>query len=196
MRFNLMQKKKQSMRAVLSVSVIILLITAGVGGCSGDNAVKKDEKAVAGSSPAKKDPRNKSDVVMKRLDGSSARVSDYSDKLLFVTFFATWNLDSREMIPIIKVLQSKFSRKVTFLGISVNSKSPAVIRGFVVSNSINFGIMIDGEKTANAFGGAQKLPTTYILLKDGTIVTKIEGLYREKKFEDILRSVLIKSRGL
>ena len=188
-----MPGKSGSIRVYLSVSAMIILLSAAIGGCSGDNAGNKDEKAAAESPhPAEIDPRNKSNVVLKRLDGSTAHVSDYSDKLLFVTFFATWNLDSRAMIPIINKLQSRFSRKVTFLGISVDSKSPAVIRNFVVGHSINFEVMIDGERTANAFGGAGKLPTTYILLRDGTVITKIEGLQREKKYEDALRYIFNK----
>ncbi|MBN2184981.1 MAG: TlpA family protein disulfide reductase [Candidatus Krumholzibacteriota bacterium] len=178
-------------RAVLSVSIILLLLP-GTGGCSGNNG-GKDEKNAAGSQhPAETDPRVKSNVVLKRLDGTTAHISDYSDKLLFVTVFATWHLDSREMIPIMNRLQSKFSRKVTFLGISLDSKNPAVVRNFVVGNSINFEVMFDGQSAANALGGARKLPTTYILLRDGTVFTRIEGLQREKKYEDALRYVFNK----
>ena len=45
-------------------------------------------------------------------------------------------------------------------------------------------VMADGERTANAFGGARRPPVTYILLRDGTVDRRIEGIHTRKKYEE------------
>ena len=169
--------------------LLAVLVIYVVEGCSGNGSGGGEEEKAARTPTAQADPADKSNVVLERLDGSTGRVSDYSGKLLFVTFFATWNLDSKEIIPIMNKLQSRYSRNVDFIGIVVDSKGPAVVRNFVARESVNFEVMINGESAANAFGGARRLPTTYILLRNGTVYTKIQGLQRAGKYEDALRNI-------
>ncbi|MBN2070528.1 MAG: TlpA family protein disulfide reductase [Candidatus Krumholzibacteriota bacterium] len=174
-------------RVPLQVAVLIVLVMATVlAGCSRDDNGGKESSGEAQTPMVKRDPNNKSDVILRRIDGSTTRVSDYGGKFLFVTFFATWNIDSQKMIPIMNNIQKKYYKNVDVIGVSLDSKNPGVLKTFLIRNPATFEIMVDGERTANAFGGARNLPVTYILLRDGTVATKLEGLYKGKKYEEAI----------
>ncbi len=170
--------------------LLALLILHVMGGCSGSGSDGKEENAAGQAPSARVNPRDKSNVILERLDGSTVRVSDYRGKLLFVTFFTTWHLESREIIPIMNSLQSRYRNDVAFIGIFLDSKNPATIRNFVATQSVGFEVMINGERAANAFGGARRLPTTYILLRDGMVFSKLQGMQRAKKYDEALRNIL------
>ncbi len=176
------------MPVILTALLMLVFVLVACTGNRSDD--KKTQNGHVAEMPIR-DTNDKSDVVLKRMDGSISRVSDYSGKFLFVTFWASWNNESREMIPIMSEIQKKFKKNVTVIGISMDTKSMGSLKSFLSNNSVKFDVFVDGERTANIFGGVKRLPTTYILLRDGKIANKIEGLKKRKNYEEAIISLYV-----
>ncbi|MBU8922822.1 MAG: TlpA family protein disulfide reductase [Bacteroidales bacterium] len=172
------------------VSIAVLCIYLSAGGCSGGSEEKSAGKQAPPAAANRTDVDNKkpdlSGVRLKKLDGTVTSVGDYSGKILFVTFWATWHEDSQKVIPIMHEIQRKFGKNVQVLAVAMDKQGAPAVRAWVTGNKVNFDIFVDGEKTANAFGGARRLPATYILLRDGEFFHRIDGLSRKKEYEDII----------
>ncbi|MCK4539228.1 MAG: TlpA family protein disulfide reductase [Candidatus Krumholzibacteria bacterium] len=180
--------------ARLSVSIAFLCLFLSTAGCSGgsdEKAAGKDAgKPAAEGEADRTDVDNKkpdlSGVRLTKLDGTVTSIGDYSGKILYVTFWATWHEDSRKVIPIMHEIQKKFGKNVQVLAVAMDRQGASVVRGWLMDKEVNFDVFIDGERTANAFGGARKLPVTYIVLRDGDFFHRIDGLSRKREYEDII----------
>ena len=177
-----------------SVSIVFLCLFLWTAGCSGGSDEKvagKDAGKPAAEGEADRTDRDKkkpdlSGVRLKKLDGTVTSVGDYSGKILYITFWATWHEDSQKVIPIMREIQRKFGKNVQVLAVAMDQQGAPAVRAWLMDKEVNFDVFVDGEKTANAFGGARKLPVTYIVLRDGEFFHRIDGLSRKRDYENII----------
>jgi thiol-disulfide isomerase/thioredoxin len=175
------------------VSIVFLCLFLWTGGCSGGGGEKAEEKPAPSNNTDKtaadKKKRDLSGVRLKKLDGTITSVGDYSGKILYITFFATWHEDSQKVIPIMHEIQRKFHKNVQVLAVAMDKQGASMVKAWLADKEVNFEVFIDGEKTANAIGGVRKLPTTYIVLRDGEFFHRINGLTRRRDYENIILSM-------
>lgn len=169
--------------ALVPVSVVVVILSS----CSGE--VKKEETSAVQSAGRQDSPANMSDVELRTLDGRSARISDYKGKILFVTFWASWHGDSQKIIPMLNVIQSKYHKNVQVLAVAMDDQGAPAVSSWLADKRVRFDVFVEGDRTANGFGGARNLPTTYILLRDGTVYNRLDGLKRLKYYEDTILSM-------
>lgn len=164
----------------------VLLVLLALSACSGGE--KKQEPAEETAAPPA-DQNDLSNVTLRTLDGETKKVSDYSGMILFVTFLATWHKDTPEMVETMNVIHRKFRKNVAVLAVVMDEQGAGAARAYFKDKPIRFELIVNGEAAANGFGGARKLPTTYILLRDGRFFHRIDGMLRRERYEDVILSM-------
>jgi thiol-disulfide isomerase/thioredoxin len=108
--------------------------------------------------------------------GAQKQLADFKGKLVLVNLWATWCGPCVEEMPSLDRLQAKLGDKLTVLAISEDRQGETVVAPFLQKNGIqHLAIFLDPKSAATGALGAQGLPTSYLIARDGTIVGKEEG---------------------
>jgi len=133
------------------------------------------------------------------VDGKEMKFSKLTKgKVAFVNFWATWCPPCRREIPDIIKLNKDINgtnNDIVFIGIGLDRGDDANSKLVSYINSANFNYPVYHESTgklAQAFGGADAIPTTYIVNKKGEIVEKIVGMRSYEDFENSLKMAMLK----
>ena len=116
--------------------------------------------------------------------------STFRDEVVFVNFWATWCPPCVAELPEIQSLYEKYGDRVAFL--LVTDQSPEVVEAFMDKHGYKLPVFYRGPKTPEIFEH-RALPTTYIISRDGYIVSKKTGAANwdskatEKIFEELLK---------
>jgi thiol-disulfide isomerase/thioredoxin len=164
--------------------LLAAVLAAGQPGCSSEK--NREEKPPAAPAARPSRAADLSGVELHALDGRTVTISDYSGKILFVTFLATWQEDSKKMIPILNEIQRKFGKNVQVLAIATDRQGTPALGTMLAGRDARFDAFCDGEAAAREFGSARDLPVTYILMRDGTLYKRIDGLTRQKQYEEYI----------
>lgn len=125
---------------------------------------------------------------LKNLEGKPVRLSDFKGKVVLLNFWATWCPPCREEIPELVSLQKQYAPQgLVVLGIAMDEGDPAAIARFAKRKEINYPIVIGTPETAEAYGGVQILPTTFVIDRSGKIVDGLEGATDRAGFEAKIR---------
>lgn len=65
-----------------------------------------------------------------------------------------------------------------------------VVKPFAQQSGMNYTVVLADDKTAQAFGGIEAIPTTFIIDREGRIVTKHLGFTEKDEFEKELKPLL------
>ncbi|MBM4166048.1 MAG: TlpA family protein disulfide reductase [Ignavibacteria bacterium] len=121
----------------------------------------------------------------KDAQGNSVTLSSFTEKLTLVNFWTTWcgpcKMETPDMVEVQNELRNK---GVKFLGISADTGPSASedVREFINHFKLSYPIIIDrDEEIQSAFGNVRAYPTTFLLNKDGKIVSQWIGA-RPKEF--------------
>lgn len=120
----------------------------------------------------------------KRVDSSS-----FVDKVLLVTFFATWCPPCRQEVPVLKKLQNNFEAEgFSVLAFSGDQGGAKTVASFVKKEAINYPVLMATYKASEDFGGVFQIPTSFLVNKEGQIVKKYQGYVPYSVLEkDVLR---------
>ena len=171
--------------AAAAVVAALILFSCSGEGDSGDTAA---ESAPAGSEQPAVEYRHKgsvTNVTFRALDGSEKKVSDYGRMILVVNYIATWNEDSKSLIPVMNEVQRKFHANVVVLGILTDVKSTGQAQAFRNTSGVKFELLLPGGDPGR-FGKASKLPTSHIVTREDYLLSSFEGLHRAKQYEDYI----------
>jgi len=125
------------------------------------------------------------EVTFRTLDGGEKRISDYGDKILVVNYLATWNDDSKKLIPIMNEVQRKFFKNVTVIGVVTDVNSPAQVNAFKKSEDVRFELLMPGGPEGR-FGRTRRFPTSHVVTRDDYLLITFEGLFKASKYEDMI----------
>jgi thiol-disulfide isomerase/thioredoxin len=123
------------------------------------------------------------------LDGSRVSLSQFEGKLVMINFWATWCGPCIREIPELIELQEEFrDQGMEIIGISLDEQGFSVVEPFLDSFKVNYTIVHDDNTFGNKLGGVYMLPTTYLIDRDGKIVSrKIGEITREDILPELLR---------
>jgi cytochrome c biogenesis protein CcmG/thiol:disulfide interchange protein DsbE len=131
------------------------------------------------------------DFALKDADGKLVHLSDYRGKVVLLDFWATWCSPCRLEIPWFMEIQRKNKDKgFEVLGVAMDDEGWEAVKPFLQELSVNYRIVMGNDATAQAYGGVDALPTTFLIDRDGKIAAIHVGLASKKDFEDGVEELL------
>ncbi len=139
---------------ILLPLVIVLIVCA-----------KAEKSSIFGdnSSPAP-------DFTVKDLKGREISLSDYSGKVVFLNFWATWCGPCKAEIPdFIEAYKQYKDKGMEIIGISVDTISQKSVLKFVEKYKINYPVIMGTDKIQRDYEPGPYVPTTIIVDREGKI---------------------------
>jgi thiol-disulfide isomerase/thioredoxin len=124
------------------------------------------------------------------------KLSDYKGKVVILDFWATWCPPCRKGIPDLVELKNEFKNKgVEIIGISLDAlthggQTQKDVVPFMKSNSINYPIVKGTDKVIMDFGGINSIPTSFVIDKEGYIISSYIGLVEKSTYVNDINKAL------
>jgi thiol-disulfide isomerase/thioredoxin len=125
------------------------------------------------------------------LNGKAVKFSDFRGNVLILDFWATWCAPCRIEIPHFVELQKQYGNKgLTVIGVSLDEQGPEVVKKYVKRLGVNYPIVMGNEKVVEAYGGIDAIPTTFVIDRQGRIMSRHMGYEDKAVFEKEIQSLL------
>lgn len=109
-------------------------------------------------------------------NGQLVDSEDFSDKVLLLTFFATWCPPCVAEVPVLNELHQEFREKgFSVIGLSVDQQGAEGVAKFVAANGVTYPVLLAKAKTTRDFGGVYGIPVSFLVNKAGKVVKKYTG---------------------
>ncbi|HMB15589.1 MAG TPA: TlpA disulfide reductase family protein [Pelovirga sp.] len=116
------------------------------------------------------------DFTLEDTKGNKVTLSSLRGKVVMVNFWATWCPPCKEEMPSMERL-NKFMSDEDFVMLAINADDNGreVVPDFLKKNPHDFTVLYDDQGAVKQSYGVYKLPESFIINKDGTIVEKVAG---------------------
>ncbi len=122
----------------------------------------------------------------KTLDGNLVASADYKDRVLVLTFWATWCGPCKAEFPYFQRAYNKFKDNpaVAFLAVnsSWSSETPAKAKTFLMENKYTIPAAFDEDAKVTQRFGVTGIPTTFLIDKTGKIQFKEVGFNQTEDY--------------
>jgi cytochrome c biogenesis protein CcmG, thiol:disulfide interchange protein DsbE len=179
-------------KALLALPLVALLAGSG---CAASTAATGDG-AADGPTAAAGDGKAASELMATYVTGEGPKtLAEAKGKVVIVDFWATYCDPCRKSFPKYQELVDQFGGDLAVIAISVDEPSDvdeSKLKEFAKETGVKFTIVWDKEhKTADAFK-PPKMPTSFILDKEGNIAHKHAGYEggEEQKIADEVKALM------
>jgi cytochrome c biogenesis protein CcmG/thiol:disulfide interchange protein DsbE len=120
--------------------------------------------------------------------GNYLNLSHYRGKVVILDFWATWCPPCRKGIPDLIDIKKEFKGKdFEIIGISLDDitqrgTSKEDIAPFIKEYGINYPIVVGDVNISQQYGGIQSIPTSFVIDKEGYIVSYYQGLIPKEQY--------------
>jgi thiol-disulfide isomerase/thioredoxin len=129
--------------------------------------------------------------TLKDVDGKAISSEQLKGKVIVLDFWATWCGPCRSEIPgYIELQKQSGPAGLAIVGVSLDRGGPAVVKKFIADLKINYQIVMGDDQIADAFGGVEAIPTTFIIDRNGTIRYRKVGAMAPEEFAAVLTPYL------
>ena len=109
-------------------------------------------------------------------EGSLQHLSTGRGRVVLVNFWATWCPPCLAEMPSLEALyQSYKDRGLEVLAVSSDTQGAQIVLPFVTQNRLSFPVLLDPSGEVTRLYGVASLPTTYVLDREGRLVTVAVG---------------------
>ncbi len=128
---------------------------------------------------------------LKTQTGKVLELSKLKGKVVAVNFWATWCGPCVKEIPgFMEVYKQYKDKGLEIVGVSLDPKGWDVVRPYLERSKINYPIVVGDMALAEAYGGIDAIPATFIIDKKGNIVKKHVGYMNKSEFESTVKDLL------
>ena len=112
------------------------------------------------------------DFSLPDLEGNSRRLSSFHGKVVLLHFWATWCPPCRAAIPSLEALYQAYKHQgFEVLAVASDVRGGEVVQPFMTKHRLTFLSLQDTNSHVTRLYGVTTLPTTYVLDREGRLVT-------------------------
>ena len=146
-------------------------------------------------SPASADARKATNFTVRDVNGRYVRLSDFGDKVVLMSFWATWCKPCLVELKHLQKLYKKYRSK-GFVVLAVSMDGPetrAKVKPFVKRYKLRYPVVVDSETRVVKLYNPKHAAPFSVLLKKGRVVKSREGFQVsdlpaiEKEIRDLLK---------
>src|SRR6266436_529390 len=136
------------------------------------------------------------DWQLNDVDGKPVKLSDFKGKVVILDFWATWCPPCRAEIPGFIAIQTKYADKgFTMVGVSLDEQGPSVVKSFMHNFGMNYPVVMANQKIVLDYGGITAIPTTFVIDRQGNVVTAYQGAMDQATFESVIGPLIENTQG-
>jgi peroxiredoxin len=166
-----MVKKRWVAIAILGLGGA-LLVPALRAGTSGSRALVGQANADSASITV---GRRAPDFTLRDPEGKQVRLKDLKDKVVVLSFWATWCPPCRMEMPHLEALQKKYAGKpVKVIGVNTDKQGKA-LRNWMKARNLTFTVVADTNHKVSGQYQVEAFPTLYVIDKKGIVREHILG---------------------
>ncbi len=128
---------------------------------------------------------------LKTAQGKTVELKKLQGKVVSVNFWATWCGPCKAEIPgFLDVYNQYKSKGLEIVGISLDQDGWKPVKPFIERYRITYPVVVGDSQLADAYGGIDAIPTTFVIDKNGNITTRHIGYMDKKTFEHLVKAAL------
>ncbi|MBI5474677.1 MAG: TlpA family protein disulfide reductase [Ignavibacteriae bacterium] len=128
---------------------------------------------------------------LKTHEGKTVELAKLKGKLVVVNFWATWCPPCRREIPgFLDVYKQYKTKGLEIVGVALDQDGWSVVKPYVDQAKMNYPVVIGDFNLANAYGGVESIPTTFVIDKRGNIIQRHIGYMSKSDFENVVKGLL------
>jgi len=173
---------------LLTIVGLALLVSVGTMHCAnGPSASSGAARVYPVQSVGSKSENKAVDFTWTEGGKKSTFFEATAGKVVLLNIWATWCPPCRREIPDLVAISNEYAAKgVVVFGVSLDQKGDPVasVKTFAEKNNMAYVNIVDNatNQIADAYGGIQSIPTTFIIDRQGNIVQKIVGSQSKEAF--------------
>lgn len=115
------------------------------------------------------------DFTTPGLDGFTVRMKDYSGRVIFLNFWATWCPPVGKRCPAWNISTSGYRRRGSRFPLSIDTEGERVVKPFVTELRLTYLIGLDPKMTVAGEYKLRGLPSIFIIDRKGQVVATAFG---------------------
>ena len=125
------------------------------------------------------------------IDGSEFDSARLKGNVVLINFWATWCAPCRVEIPWFTEFKERYAdRGFEIVGVALDLENKDKILRFQQELEINYPLVLSDGKIEEQAGGILGIPTTFLIDRDGRIVSKHIGLVSKETLQQAIETLL------